>query len=355
MDYSFIIPVYNCEEYIEKCVENIMKIKSVSYEVLLIDDGSYDASGKLCDAIAEKYSFVKCIHKENGGVSSARNRGIEEAAGKYIVFVDADDTLETDKFDKILEKYNGINADSLFYGMSFDYYHNGVCYRNEALYYQISGIMDDKHWAEDFYRLYIANALSPVWNKIFNRDIIKHNNIRFNTDMFLYEDLEFSLRYMACCGDIYNIPDVIYRYRQSEDEGNARRRIKKIKSLSGFLVNIESAVDLLKENLKKKNIELNGYRQMLLNLYIGLLREKISVSSISEIREYCEEFYRWYMSKGYVVSDERFSGNKQFIEMALNAKAKKLWISNKKTFIRHKVANFIKYSGIYRHLKGRNK
>ena len=100
---SIIIPVYNVESYIDRCMESILAQDYENIEVLLVDDGSNDNSGYLCDKYAQKDNRVKSFHKPNGGVSSARNFGIAHAEGKYISFVDPDDWLERDTYKNIIE------------------------------------------------------------------------------------------------------------------------------------------------------------------------------------------------------------------------------------------------------------
>ena len=89
--FSIIIPVYNVEQYLRECVESILMQSCDDYEIILVDDGSSDKSGKICDKYSEKNNKIKVVHKENGGLSSARNAGIKIAIGKYIIFIDSDD------------------------------------------------------------------------------------------------------------------------------------------------------------------------------------------------------------------------------------------------------------------------
>ena len=90
---SIIVPVYNVEKYLEDCVESLLNQTYQNYEIILVDDGSTDSSGKICDIVAESSSKIKVIHKENGGLSSARNTGLRAARGRYIGFVDSDDYI----------------------------------------------------------------------------------------------------------------------------------------------------------------------------------------------------------------------------------------------------------------------
>ena len=94
LDLSIIIPVYNVQNYLKKCINSIINQKiTYNYEVILIDDGSEDESGTICDEYSQKYNFIKTIHKTNEGVSSARNVGLKNSCGRYILFIDSDDTL----------------------------------------------------------------------------------------------------------------------------------------------------------------------------------------------------------------------------------------------------------------------
>lgn len=105
---SVIIPVYNVEEYLAKCVDSILNQTYRNLEVILVNDGSKDGSGSICDDFVQKDSRVRVIHKENGGLSSARNAGMDAAKGEYISFIDSDDWIETDSYEHLLglmEKY----------------------------------------------------------------------------------------------------------------------------------------------------------------------------------------------------------------------------------------------------------
>ena len=103
MKLSLIIPVYNVEKYLEECLDSVIMQIIVDMEIILIDDGSKDNSGKICDKYAEKYNFIKVVHKKNEGVSVARNTGIKMAQGNYIFFLDSDDMLAPNILKKIEE------------------------------------------------------------------------------------------------------------------------------------------------------------------------------------------------------------------------------------------------------------
>ena len=334
MNYSFIIPVYNCKSYLPACVESIRAVDAQGYEILLIDDGSTDSSGEVCDALAEKYPEIRVIHQTNSGVSAARNRGIREACGEKLLFLDADDTIDSDALSTVLADPRCNEADLIIYGIRFDYYSNGECYRSDSLYFDWDGILDGNMWVNRLSRMFECNALSSMCTKIFKRSILIQQQLELDTDMFLYEDLEFLLRYLRNCGKIWNVPQAIYHYRQSEDEGNAGRRVARIASLAAFLRPIESAL----EQLCQSNPALDCKQKdtVLQQLYLVLAREKVSVSDIAQIREICHDFQQWSASRMLPIEASKF-------QLALSSgSAKKLYLMDKKTKIRHWIAVRVK-------------
>lgn len=113
---SVVVPIYNVENYIKKCVDSILSQTYKNLEIILVDDGSPDNCPQICDEYAQKDSRIKVIHKENGGVSSARNIGMENARGKWIAFIDADDWIEEKYFEKMLDRVKTNDADIVLCG-----------------------------------------------------------------------------------------------------------------------------------------------------------------------------------------------------------------------------------------------
>ena len=107
---SIIVPVYNVEEYIHRCIDSILAQTFTDFELILVNDGSHDQCGKICDEYAENDSRIKVIHKKNGGLSDARNAGLEIAQGEYIGFVDSDDYIEHDMYEKLIEACKEYNS-----------------------------------------------------------------------------------------------------------------------------------------------------------------------------------------------------------------------------------------------------
>lgn len=336
MNYSFIIPVYNCKSYLSACVESTRAVGARDYEILLIDDGSTDGSGDVCDALAVQYPEVRVIHQVNSGASAARNRGIREARGEKILFLDADDTINAEALGVVLADPRCDEADLIIYGIRFDYYSGGKCYRSDPLYFEWDGILDRQVWTDQFTQMYEHNALSSMCTKIFKRSLLMEHQLELNTDMFLYEDLEFVLRYMRHCDKIWNVPQAIYHYRQSEDEGNAKRRLSRINCLSDFLVPIETALDQL------ANVSEDRREAVLVRLFQVLAREKVSVSTLKQIGGICEDYAAWYRNRAFTAGDCGLH------QQLMGCKAVTLLLRDKKTALRHKIAVWAKANHLYR-------
>ncbi len=269
LKYSIVIPVYNKEKYLEECLNSILQQMGQNSELILIDDGSTDNSGKICDLYGTDHLNVKVIHQLNQGVSAARNNGIAHAEGKYLIFVDCDDTLEQGFFevaDKILSEY----CDLFIFGMSFDYYKNQRMIKSvvhsypEECQIQISDISD---YLE---KLFESNSLSSSCNKVFVRDIVAKNEVLFNDQMYLYEDLDFVLRYISCLNDksviyISNVP--YYHYRHPEIQANSGDRTVDIEKMLKNLDALWTGFDQLADRLDARD----KAEQLFSKLYLDLV------------------------------------------------------------------------------------
>lgn len=192
---SYIIPAYNCETYIETCVDALSKQGIDSYEVIIVDDGSTDGTAKLCDKMAAANRNITVIHKRNEGQGVARNIGIEHSSGDWIAFIDADDQPCCFSYGTVLKKMDTINCDW------------AICGWDTFLDYP--GIRQNEVMVENFAirNLNIDNVLldmatgknrlsSAVWNKIYRANIIKENNVRFKSErVVISEDFLFNCDY----------------------------------------------------------------------------------------------------------------------------------------------------------------
>lgn len=334
MDFSFILPVYNCKAYLPDCVDSILAVGVPGCEILLVDDGSTDGSGALCDELAQKNPCIRVIHQANAGASAARNAGLDAAVGEHVLFVDADDGLDSQALNSILSDQRCLQSDLTVFGLTFDYYHHGKLYRRDPIYYETDGILPADLWESDIVTLYLKNSLSAMWNKVYKRSILEDNHLRLNTDMFLYEDLEFVLRYLACCGDIWNVPQAVYHYRQSEDEGNAGRRLSRIESIPTLLAYIEDALASLRA--AHPGVAEDDCQNILQTLHQVLAREKITVSNLEGVRKICREYAQW--EKTHISSP----APSKFRDRLVGEKAAALLISRELSALRHRAAVTVK-------------
>ena len=347
MKFSFIIPVYNCGHYLKKLIREIEDVGLYSYEIILVDDGSTDDSGNICDKIAKENGKICCIHQKNQGVSAARNHGLQAATGEYVCFFDADDDIEPEKLYKLLRgiEKEKTEIDIVFFGMSFDYYYKGKMYRRDEMIPPLQGVQSENGWLWRLEDLFHTNSLSSACNKVFRREFLIEHKLYLSEDMFIYEDLEYSLRCMADCSNILFEPKVIYYYRQSEDEGNVGRRLSRIEHISEVVVRIEKAAAGLKIRLKE---ETQGLTNILLSLYLILAKEKIAVSNASQIKQICDDFVDWFESRKIEVPSE----HQKYVELLLKRNVCRLILKRNYISIRHRIAVAAKNTGIYQKLRG---
>lgn len=210
---SIIIPVYNAEKHLVTCIESILNQTSQNFELLLIDDGSTDASGKICNKYAQLNSRIKTFHIRNSGVSIARNIGIEHSKGEYISFVDADDWLSCDYVETILQNIEG--WDLLFFS-------NDRCFEDGNIIGQYHADTNCMTLAET--ESFIMNLKSTykqyeyfgfTWNKCFRANIIHKYNIKFVPNLKVREDEVFTNAYCRHIKTTRFIKKRIYNYRET--------------------------------------------------------------------------------------------------------------------------------------------
>ena len=231
---SVIVPVYKVERYINKCLDSIVNQTYSNLEILIIDDGSPDNCGKICDDYAEKDKRIKVFHIDNHGVSYARNYGIKYATGNLVSFLDSDDYIDNDFYEKIMIKYNE----------SIDFYitnykkvikkqeqkcilknNTNPLLKKEQLY---KNILDDN------------NIGGYLWNKIYKLDIIKKNKIKFDIKIKIMEDLDFNLEYIKYINNAFIINNANYYYVQHSDSTLANaNKVNNLYSMNKIINKIE--------------------------------------------------------------------------------------------------------------------
>ena len=253
---SIIVPVYNAEKYLNRCVDSILSQTFKDFEILLIDDGSKDKSGAICDEYAKKDNRVRVFHKENGGVSSARNVGLDEAKGKYISFVDSDDWVVPSYLAELLSLYHGdidlVECSYIYYG-------------DEQIFFKTEFVeTDSEHYLEKLFqnkRFYEGF----LWVKLFKTTLI--TNLRFESKLAYNEDRVFITQYILKCHRVAATQKCLYYYDNTHANAMSKfgsvidnKTITELDSYS-FLLKLPE----ISENVKKT---ISKYAQyVLLNFY----------------------------------------------------------------------------------------
>lgn len=195
---SVIVPVYNAEKYLHRCVDSILAQTYSDFELLLIDDGSKDSSGEICDEYAQKDTRVRVFHKENGGVSSARNLGLDNARGEWVTFVDSDDWIDSHFLEMFSAQIS--NVDIIF---------GGINATDGSTWKLHDGICNVKCFLEEYIETPIVRA---PWGLLLKTDILKRYNITFDPLIRYGEDVVFNLEYLQHCSQIKTIAYRGYYY-----------------------------------------------------------------------------------------------------------------------------------------------
>lgn len=200
---SIIVPVFNVEKYIETCVKSILQQTYTKFELILIDDGSTDCSGDICDHLSEEDNRVKVIHQSNKGVSAARNVGIEVSRGEYICFIDSDDCVDK----------NFLEGFSFDFDISIQGY--SIQMENRRSNIKYSELIGDN--PQDVSKIFCLNNIhGGPYSKLCKANIIKKNNIVFPEGISLGEDIIFFLHYIKYCHSIYVSASCGYIYNKRE-------------------------------------------------------------------------------------------------------------------------------------------
>lgn len=189
--FSVIVPIFNSERYLRECIDSILAQKFVDFELLLIDDGSTDSSGMICDEYASVFECVKVFHGENRGVSAARNTGFKNSVGAYICFVDADDTISLDYLTRCKDAFNDDDVDVICFGQK-----------------------DEILSREDYAKRLLKNQMPWfLHHKCFRRDVLKGEILNVPSDFYIGEDLIVNIRLSQNTGKVKCLNYQGYNYR----------------------------------------------------------------------------------------------------------------------------------------------
>ena len=288
--FSIIIPVYNAGKYLLKTLESVKDQGFTDFEVLLVDDGSTDNSAEICNTFVNKDSRFTLYQKPNGGVSSARNFGIERAKGKYIIFIDSDDVIEHSLLEDALKKLTDSNADILLFGMQFDIEKQGRIVKSYQKNCEDSEF-DITELAKHYRVLYENNYITSMCNRITKLSLIQEHDLRFDESITNYEDMVFSLDCLHYAQKILVSYKSYYHYILHEELGMSRKYKERLTET------LQPTIELLLKNIRAlpldKETEAWACCDVQRILWLGvanICREKNSVFiKRDDIRKLCTE------------------------------------------------------------------
>lgn len=307
---SVIVPVYNVEKWLRRCVNSLLAQTYSDFELLLIDDGSTDVSGAICDEYAKLYSQVRVFHKPNGGVSAARNLGLDNARGQWVAFCDADDYVTPYYLENLYKAVDSEDEDLVFNYAIVDC--NGKAEKENYPEKNIS--------LDELSELFLHNDLiwhTSTWSKLFRRSIIEECSIRYIEDVHVGEDALFLYTYIMNCRRIKVICTCDYHYIIRYTESLTHRvnsfhsEIKGLELILDIVGQLKALCKLTPELQSKFDWLTGSYKRRVLNtLYHDNLsrKERLEFLTTNDFADYIAavdenslqgRVYKWALSNNH--------------------------------------------------------
>ena len=265
---SIIVPVFNAERYLERTIEYLRNQTYKNIEIILVDDGSTDSSPQICDEARKKDERIKCIHKQNEGVSAARNDGMKASTGEYIMFCDADDMPSKRWVQGLYEDTTESDSDNVISG----YYKesDGLLIKHDSSYDDVYGkntihhriIMAMSMWGYAPNNEKLERVDGGVWNRIYKKAIIDENGIEFNTTVAIAEDVLFNIEYLNCCERVSFIHECLYTYvynPESATHTNFEKQWMRFRTTWKQINNALKKCNVSQEDLRWHNYQFQKY------------------------------------------------------------------------------------------------
>ena len=281
---SIIVPVYNAERYVSKCIDSIIAQTYTDWELILVDDGSTDSSGKICDEYKQLDSRINVIYKQNGGASSARNKGLDNAQGEFVAFIDSDDYVEADYLSSFYD--NRYKADLIQGGLLEVGQYDNDCTIKEYRHYTFDNTDDAKEILDIESKGRVRICYVHV--KLFRNDIIQKYNIRFDTGMKLSEDFCFVLDYMSHANSIAEVVNNGYRYNRVGDTSSKYKM-----DVDMMIHHLDKHSECIKQFEKSHNVEIpNSLYPNLKLFFFCFVRYIETLSDRKLIQQQCQKFLK---------------------------------------------------------------
>lgn len=291
--FSLIVPVYKVEEYLPKCIESVLSQKNQDFELLLIDDGSPDNCGKICDDYAAKYpGKISVIHQPNGGAGAARNHGIRLSKGEYILFLDSDDSISEDLLSDLADVIEKQAVDLILYGarVNKDGKEVGQLHEDVPTEQVIS--------VKEHPKLYFG-VMAP-WNRAYKKTLFTENGIDFATKVW-YEDIRVVTKILAVSETAYRLSKPYYRYIQREGSAmNNKNSGRNVEILYAYddILSWYDARGLLETH--RKELSFQAVQHILLAATVRVLLIDKKHELIGRFRSYMEEHFPNYRENPYL-------------------------------------------------------
>ncbi|MDO5793345.1 MAG: glycosyltransferase family 2 protein, partial [Turicibacter sp.] len=273
--YSVIVSIYNVENFIDTCIKSIINQTYDNLEIILIDDGSQDNCGRICDEYAKKDSRIVVVHKENGGLVSARKAGAKVCTGDYVLSIDGDDWVDLDLFQKVNNIVQEYFPDIVNFGAN--YYYS----QNKSVEYKVNsekGFYDKKKMRKLIYPYLIENEngqsfLHSIWSKVIKKDLYVTEQLKLSDELKIGEDTAITKTIISKASSMYNMEECLYYYRQND---LSMTKVKKPFNIYGAkLVGIHLEQQLETPELFDKQIA----RYVVHNLFIASVSQYYDLSA----------------------------------------------------------------------------
>jgi glycosyltransferase involved in cell wall biosynthesis len=288
---SVIIPIYNVEECLPKCIESVVNQTYKTIEIILVNDGSTDNCGQICDSYAKEDIRIKVVHKENGGLSSARNAGLNVANGRYIAFLDSDDWIDSEMYETLIALIEKHNADIAACGFK-------DIYPGETVFHSNTGEVT-LYGRESAINALVAERNSvrfEVWNKVFKNEII--GDVRFKNKQ-IFEDVYFDRRVLMRTNCVVYIDRPMLNYLRVR-EGNTNSHFNEAK-LGVFREFDDFIQELINFGLKDSSQRIEAFAlHTAISLYLDACRLYVSASVKKQLRKEHDKYYRIAKNNKYV-------------------------------------------------------
>ena len=268
---SVVMPIYNVEEYLRTAIQSVLSQSFFDIEIILVDDCSPDNSAKICAEYVENYDFITYIkHEHNMGLSAARNSGIEASRGKYIWFMDPDDCLEGELFQKVFDEVFARDYEVVIFGLKEKYYNkSGELTKTVEIKPQSEFITDTETLGKRIIELEKASLYGYAWNKFYLLDVIKQNNLRYE-DIPLIEDIKFNVLYFDNIKSAALLGISPYSYAKRENQSITSKFVPRY-----FEVHYDR-VRLILEQTKRFGVCDENAQRILANIFVRYIFSAIS-------------------------------------------------------------------------------